>query len=221
MPNMPDTQTPATTSEWGLTTDHETAIYSTKGKLLGHISAGNMLIIHKRKNTSEGDFLECTIIKNGKKHKNMIIKSEHAIIYNCNLADITPEQRKLSIQHAKLLGQISKREAQLKKDSTDKNPYAAKYKSALANYKQTAKKNNSLLKAYNNATGPRRMELADQLRLIKHNSEETKKEYTAAKKQYKTWKSQNSSYNIDFGNDSQIHKLQQQIATIENKLSNP
>ncbi len=236
MPGMPDipSLTPSPTlpltteripppgaSEWGLTANHETAIYSINGKLRGHIPAGNMFVVNGRKSSSKGDLLICTITMKGKKYPKTILRSKDAIVYNCNLADTTDAQRSLSTQHAKLLGQISKRESQLKKSTTNKNPYAAQYKQALAEYKTMAKKSNTILKQYNNSTGARRMEFADKLRLIKHDALTSKENYTAAKKQYKGWKTNNSSGNLDFSNDQQIISLQQKVAAIERQLSNP
>ena len=185
---------------------------------MGHLPAGKMFSVVRHKPSSKGDLLICTV---GRSAKQIIIRREDAILYKCDISATTPEQRRLCTEQAKLLGAISSRKAQLKKASGDSNPYAAEYKRALREYKSFAKKNNALLEEYNNASGPHRMEVADELRLIKEKSARIIEEFGAIKTKYKGWKARHQAQTPDYKHDPQIKRLQQKLAAVENKLANP
>jgi len=209
---------PAGTGEWGMTIDSSTSVYSLKGKLMGHLPAGKIFSVVRYKSSPKGDLLICTV---GRSTKQIIIRRKDAILYKCDVSDTTPEQRRLCTEQAKLLGAISSRKAQLKKAARGSNPYAAEYKSALREYKSFAKKNNALLEEYNSSSGPRRMEVADELRLIKEKSARITEEFGAIKTKYKGWKAGHQVKTPDYKHDPQIKRLQQKLVAVENKLANP
>ncbi len=235
IPDMPDiSKTPATrttspapvtpvqmpaSGEWGLTADNRTPVYSMKGKRRTYLPAGKVFGIVEHRNTPKGEFLICTLPN--KNNIRFVLRSKDVVTYRCDYNAVAPQQRDLCKQQAKIMAAITDRKDTLKKMAENRNPYAGRYKKVLAEYKQFAKKNNALLKAYNNATGSRRMELADKLRLLKDEGVRRTADYNAIKKQYTDWKRNNASVAPSFDQDPQIKALKQKLKEVENKLANP
>ena len=207
------------TGEWGVTANDNTPVYTLKGKLRTHVKAGKPFGILEHKQTPKGEFMICT--PPGKPNVKFVLKPEDTITYKCDYNAISLEQRNLSKLQARLTAAITTRKEQLKQQAENRNPYAAEYHRALADYKKFATKNNALLKEYNSTTGARRMQAADQLRILKDEGIRKRQSFNAIKSKYKKWQQNNAAPDINFDADPKIIKLKQKLEEVEHKLANP
>jgi hypothetical protein len=122
-------------------------------------------------------------------------------------------------RHAELLAAIKAREKQLQ--SAGSNPHREEYLKATKTYKQFALKNNALLKEFQDATGDRRMELADELRKLKLDRDRVTKTYESATQRYRTWKEQHPQAKPDLENDPELQRLRQEVANVAQQLATP
>jgi hypothetical protein len=126
----------------------------------------------------------------------------------------------LNIQHARVLAEITAREDEIRADAEGRNPQAAQYAKALNEYKQFAKKAKATREAYNSASGPRRMELADALRALKHDETRIVEAYKSAKRQNEEWKQNRPTPKVpDFNRDQELARLRQRAETIEQEIA--
>ena len=218
VPGPPDAATPGS-EEWGLTANNTTPVYSLKGKRITKLSAGKIFMVVEHKRTPKGEFIICALPN--KPSVRFVLRPQDAVIYNCNYNATTPEQRQLCRKQAKIMAAIDERKKQIDDQMEGRNPYAERYHKDLAKYKAMAKRNNALLKAYKTATGPRRMEIADKLRIIKEDSAHATDSYHSIKQQYNDWKNQHAGNSPDYDNDSQIRRLKQALMEVEHQLANP
>ncbi len=236
MPSMPDTpgipsapglpdmpSPPAVTAEsggWGVTVAPQARVYNLEGKSIGLAPAGSLFKVLASKTSSKGDLIVCTVVVDGKKHPRAIIREGDVVLHGGALADTTAEQRSLCVRHAKLLAGIQARETQLRDASTGNNPHKAEYAKASRAYKQFAKRNNALLKEYEAASGPRRMELANELRSLKLARPRIEEAYQSAKSKYAAWKDQAPPAEApDLEGDSELQRLRQEVAKVERQLN--
>jgi len=232
MPTFPDvakthtsTDTEATATltatdsqEWGVTITPATSVYATDGKLLGHVPAGSLLTVSEHKQSTQGDLVVCAIMLNGKRVPAVIVKTKDTTLYVGSIATTTPRQRELCIQRANSLAQIVERRDALNAAAATRNPHAAAYAKAVAEYREFGKRVKSLREAYDKATGPRRMEIADALRELKPDERRIAGAYKAAKQANDAWKTENSDDVPDVEGDPQIQKLRSDVAALERTL---
>jgi len=210
---------PPDTGEWGVTIAPKAPIYGTNGKLLGRVPAGSLLKVIRHKKTTSGDLVVCTIMLNGRKQAEAFIRLKDTTLHGGSLSATTSEERTLCIRHARLLADITAREKQLKDSAAGRNPHMKEYAKAAREYKQLATKANTLRKAYNSASGPRRMEIADELRNLKHDEVRISQAYKTAKKQKTAWQIEHPATEPDLDGDSQLQRLRQEVAAVEQKLT--
>ena len=136
-------------------------------------------------------------------------------------SEIPSAESDLHTRHAKLLAAIKAREKQLRADASRSNPHKAEYVRAAKIYKQFALKNNALLKEYEDATGERRMELADELRKLKLDRDGVTETYRSAKHDYTAWKEQHPETQPKLEDDPEIRRLRQEVAKVAQQLAAP
>jgi hypothetical protein len=127
----------------------------------------------------------------------------------------------LRTRHAELLTAIKAREKQLRSAAAGSNPHREEYVKASKTYKQFALRNNALLKEFQDATGDRRMSIADELRKLKLNRDRVTKTYESAKQRYTAWKEQHPQTKPDLENDPELQRLRQEVANVAQQLATP
>ena len=207
------------TKEWGLIIAPAARTYSLTGKLIGHTPPGSILRVIDHKETAKGFFVICTIGVNGTAQAQSIIRREDASLYLGNISRVSPDQRERCIQRAKLLAAITAREDRLKSDNRSRNPHASTYAQAVKDVRAFQKKAKKLNADYTSASGAKRMELADSLRLLKHDQIRITNDYKAAKRQNDSWKAANATADASTNNDSELRRLQQAVAAIEHEIA--
>ncbi len=133
----------------------------------------------------------------------------------------TTAGRDLRTRHAELLTAIKAREKQLRSAAAGSNPHREEYVKASKTYKQFALRNNALLKEFQDATGDRRMSIADELRKLKLNRDRVTKTYESAKQRYTAWKEQHPQTKPDLENDPELQRLRQEVANVAQQLATP
>ena len=129
------------------------------------------------------------------------------------LSHTTPQERDRYIRLARLRAQLSTHNASASK--APRNQTAA-YKKAASEYRSYVKQCNALIKEYKASTGPRRMEVADTLRLLKHDKARLLAAYKTAKQEQDA--SQPTSRPRDPAADAKRQRLRQAIATLEKEI---
>jgi hypothetical protein len=229
MPSMPDTHVtdpssvaPSTddTVEWGTTIASAASIYDATGKRLGQVPAGTLLEVKQHKESSAGDLLVCTLIVGGKRRPQaVIVRNRDVIVNRGNLAAASERERALRVQYARILAGIATRKQQLKDGAAGSNPQKQQYVDAAREYKQFAERANRLREEYNTSSGPRRMEVADELRRLKHDEVKIVSAYKAAKQQHEEWKQNHKTTAPATDQDPTIQRLRQQKAATEDELA--
>ncbi len=191
------------------------------GSVLGDTPAGSLLKVLAHKTSAKGDLVICMIMLNGKKLPKAIIRKQDTALHSGAIADTTANERSLRIRHAQLRASVTTRKAQLRDAASDNNPHKAEYVKASSAYRQFARQTNALLKEYKEATGPRRVELADELRACKADRARITETYQAAKQKYAAWKPQAPVAELDLNNDPVLLRLRQELAKLEQQLTAP
>ena len=124
-------------------------------------------------------------------------------------------------RHAELLKAIEAREKQLRSAAVDSNPHREEYVIATRTYKQFALRNNALLKEFQDATGDRRMKIADELRKLKLDRDRITKTYESAKQRHTAWKERHPQAKPDLENDPELQRLRQEVASVAQQLATP
>jgi len=207
---------PKSSGQWGVTIVPEASVYGMDKKRLGRVPAGTPFKVIRHVSDENEEVIICTIVLGGKRLPQAIIRKRNAALHDGALGDTTEAERDLRVRHAKLLAGITTRENQLRDNS---NPHRAEYVAASREYKQFAVRNNTLIKEYDSAEGPRRMELADELRKLKLGRAAITKRYEKAKQRYAEWKEKNPASSPDYESDPKIKRLRQEVAGVEQKLS--
>jgi hypothetical protein len=216
---VPQIRSADNAKEWGVIIATGARTYSLTGKLIGRTPPGSILRVIDHKETAKGFFVICTIGVNGTAQAQSIIRREDASLYLGNISRVSPDQRERCIERAKLLAAISAREDRLKSDNRSRNPHASTYAQAVKDVRAFQKKAKKLNADYTSASGAQRMELADSLRLLKHDQIRITNDYKAAKRQNDSWKTANATADVSTTNDSELRRLQQAVAAIEREIA--
>ncbi len=219
MPNMPDqpnvpSTAPALGAQWGVTMSPATTVYSKDGKSIGQASPGTLLKVHQTKTSKSGKLVICSLVLNGVTRRDAIIRVRDVMLKQGQLADTTQRERVLCTRLAELLAQLSAHKTSAPKEPRNQT---AAYKKAASEYRSYVKKCNAMLKEYNSSTGPRRMEIADTLRLLKHDKDRLLAAYEAAKREQDA--SHPTTLPRDTAADAKRQRLLQDIATLKNEIA--
>jgi predicted aconitase with swiveling domain len=212
-PNVPSTA-PAISAQWGVTLSPMTTVYGKDGKRIGKAMPGALLKVHQNRESNAGKLLICSIVLNGKARRDVVIRERDVMLQQGQLAHTTPRQRDLCKRLARLLAQLSAHNTSAPKDHRNQT---AAYKKAASEYRSYVKKCNALIKEYEASTGPRRMEVADTLRLLKHDKARLLAAYKAAKQEQDA--SQPTTRPRDPAADAKRQQLRQAIATLEKEIA--
>ncbi len=231
MPNMPSTPTMPSrldmpvaqttpNAQWGVTRSPKNPVYSMEGKRLGYAAPGSLLKVHRHQNGSGSDLVVCSIVLNGQTQPAAILRMSDTMIQQGALSATTERERELRIQQAKLLAQITERTNTLTQSDAGGSAKSEEYRKAVRDYNVYAKKANALRKAYDAASGPQRMEFADELRLLKHKENDIVGAYKAAKeKEARQPTALPASPSVNPNADPLIQRLRQDLTATEEALS--
>jgi hypothetical protein len=212
-PNEPITA-PEISTQWGVTLSPMTTVYGKDGKRIGKAMPGALLKVHQHRESNAGKLLICSIVVNGKARRDVVIRERDVMLQQGQLAHTTPRQRDLCIRLARLLAQLSAHNTSAPKDHRNQT---AAYKKAASEYRSYVKKCNALIKEYKASTGPRLMEVADTLRLLKHDKARLLAAYEAAKQEQDA--SKPTTRPRAPAADAKRQRLRQAIATLEKEIA--
>jgi hypothetical protein len=208
-----------TIKEWGVIIVPNAPVYTVKGNNIGKTPAGTLLTVIDHKDTSNGRFLLCTIAVNGTRQPQALIRREDASIYIGDISNVSQDQRERCVRRARLLAAITDRKAKIEVANKEQNPHYRTYSNAVKELRAFQAKAKQIQTEYKAATGPRRMELADALRSLKHEQIQLSTEYQSEKKKYTDWKAENAASEVDTANDREILRLRNAISAIEQEIA--
>jgi len=206
---------------WGAVTMQDAPLYDLNGKKTRELPAGSLINVLETRNTPDGEVVLCSVWSRSGNFNDVILRRDHVELYaGYPISAASKEQRVLVSRRAEILAAIKSRQEALAQAASTRNPHQGAYRDVLRQHKAITDESQKLKDEFDNATGNRRMELANRLRTLKNEQFTLMPKYQEIKKKKEDWDRSNQNSLPDTATDPQIRQLNQQLDQIDAQLRN-
>jgi len=185
--------------------------YDEAGKHCGDLAPGALVTVTETRASNGGEIAVC-LREDADKSETLLVRTRDLVIRDGDLTRLPPAVRTLLAEH----GRVSSQLRQARRRAAERNPHAASYKKATAEYKAFVSDVKRLTAARDKAEGNERTRYADKLQGLKNKAPELRNAYETSKRNYEDWKSTNSG-SID--NDPEVATMQNRVDKVAQQLA--
>jgi chromosome segregation ATPase len=168
-----------------------------------------------------GDVIHGTVWSRAGTFPNVILRRGDVEIYQGSaLSDTTRQHRELVSRRAERMAAIEERKRELANAEAIRNPHQQEYRKVLREYKRIADESTKLKSEFDDATGNRRMELANRLRVLKNEQANLMPRYQDLKQKKEDWDAENREEDRprDPGRDPRIEQWNREIRELDEQI---
>lgn len=214
--HTPTTATTHNTDEsWGIVSAPKASYYTRKGEFIGHLPAGTVLTIIKITETKKGPIAVCRPFRQ-KSSEIILTNPNHLTIRHNNIYNISKELEQLYTQQAQLEAEVATTKKQQAKELRRDNPHARRYAICKREYHDYWRKVKDLTEKRDAASNKKKMDYADNLRLMKGNDIIVANKLKQIKSEYDNW---NLGHPRPTGNNNEVENLLTELSRIEKIIS--
>jgi hypothetical protein len=217
----PEPPAPDPEAMWGVVTLQDAAVYDQKGIKTRSIPAGSLVDIRRLQTVPGGDVIHGTVWSRAGTFPNVILRRGDVEIYQGSaLSDTTRQHRELVSRRAERMAAIEERKRELANAEAIRNPHQQEYRKVLREYKRIADESTKLKSEFDDATGNRRMELANRLRVLKNEQANLMPRYQDLKQKKEDWDAENREEDRprDPGRDPRIEQWNREIRELDEQI---
>jgi len=205
--------------QWGVIVVPHAGVYTKKGKVVGDMSAGDLIEVVDVVSTKAGDLAVSRIPDADGNVEELVVKLAHVHLRPGGLATAMPDEVDLRVERGKLLARMEARRREVHAKRKARNPHAAEYQKAKQAHKEFWKKVEDLKKRRDASEGADHVDLEFELSKMKGDDIRLAKSLEAARRKYKDWMKQNSGPGDDELTDSEMVKMMEELSDIELDLA--
>lgn len=201
---------------WAVVNRHKAPHYDRSGKNRGQIPVSTMIKINDIQNNRGEELVIGQRLGLSATSPIIVLRKNDVMLLTGDPSGISSHEKQLRGEQARLQAEIAEREIELKNALRPGNPHADNYRQARNAYHEYGRKVRELTTKRDQATGVDRMDYADKLRMMLHDSKHLKAEYETHKQAYDQWNTANPAN--DSGYDDKLESYRSALAAIEEEL---
>ncbi len=185
--------------------------YDEAGKHCGDLVPGALVSVTETRTSNGGKIAVC-LREGTDASQALLVRTRDLVIRDGDLARLPPGVRSILAEHGRASSQLR----QARKRAAEKNPHAANYRKATADYKGFASKVKRLTASRDKAEGNERTRYANELQKMKNQAPGLRSAYEESKRNYEKWKAANSG-SID--DDPAVVSMQERVDKAAQQLA--
>ena len=217
----PEPPAPDPEAMWGVVTLQDAAVYDQKGIKTRSVPAGSLVDIRRLQTVPGGDVIHGTVWSRAGTFPNVILRRGDVEIHQGMVLSATTRQhRELVSRRAERLAAIEERKRELANAEAIRNPHQQEYRKVLREYKRIGDESAKLKPEFESATGNRRMELANRLRVLKNEQATLMPRYQDLKQKKEDWDRENREEDRprDPGRDPRIEQWSREVRELDEQI---
>ncbi|NQU40949.1 MAG: hypothetical protein HQ523_13440 [Lentisphaerae bacterium] len=215
-PSMAEPE-PRTESDWGagrfaVACGASIWVYNTDGKHTGEVTPGTLLAVSDIRKGEGEEIAVCQPADAPLNAPPLLVRTRDLALYDGDLARLSPSIHDLLVRR----GRIESELRQQRRSIAARNPHAAAYKEATANYKAFIANVKKTTALRDSTTGAERMRYATDLHAMKNEAPALREAYEKSKREYGEWK---ASHGSDAASAPQVVALQTRLDKVAAELA--
>lgn len=205
---------------WGITIQ-ETSFYTEKGKRLGDVKGGAILLFKKEATSSKGNVVACSFPESKAIYRDRIflLQKKNILLFTGKYQDLPPSQLTALKDYYEARTNVRKYKEDLLVKLASKNPYFKEYQNRYKTYMSMISKATELEKKRQEAkTNVSKNQYLSQLEHLRLQEAQMKPKYEEIRMKYNDWKKMNSHMDEEIGNDKKLQSLQQDLRALGRKI---
>lgn len=201
------------TPGWGIT--HKPAtVYHLNGVRAGKVDAGVLVEFRSRKSSSKGAMIECIVIMGEQRSQPVLLGAAELYLFTESYRKLSERQLSALQEYYAASGKILERKNTLLQIAASKNPHFLRYEAAYKKLMEHIRRAKELSAERDKVSGAAKMRIEDQLRVMKHEEGQIRKEYDAIHIKFRAWKEANSDAVAKPDQDPEIAELQKTMTAL-------
>ncbi len=174
--------------DWGLVVTNSFA-YDAEMKRIGIIAGGTIVSRKRSELKLNGYVAECFYIKDRLwQYETLYLYEADLVMFKGTYEQADVEQRSLLVDYCRTLAEYETLRAEAHRAAIRRNPHFNAYRTAVDEYNEFVKKGQTLRSQAEQATGPQRTRLTDELRKLRAQEATQLQKFKDVQSRYEAWK---------------------------------